>query len=94
MLFRSFDADTGRLLNAVYLRVLSDLADAGRAPSGERLAVMKTLVVRSLIEAAEAGERDPQRLTAYALGSLGDIRERYLPEETPGLIAAAPRRSA
>jgi hypothetical protein len=43
------------------------------AENGTALATLRTEVVASLIEAAEAGERDLPRLKAYALGNLKNI---------------------
>ena len=76
-LFRdsAFDAEATRSLGNAY-----DIACRSLHPKGRPPVVQETLA-RKIIEAAQRGERDPERLATIALGSLGpfhrDVTRRF-----------------
>jgi len=71
----AFDAEATRTLGHAY-----DIACRALHPKG-RLPVIQEQLARTIVEAAERGERDPERLAGIALGSLGpfhrDITKRF-----------------
>ncbi|MBI1182125.1 MAG: hypothetical protein GC201_16395 [Alphaproteobacteria bacterium] len=70
MSFRAYDIDTARMLSRVYESVLEEAGKARPDIPPERWAALKTHVIENLISAADVGERDPDRLRAYALGNI------------------------
>jgi hypothetical protein len=63
----AFDSETTRLLVAAYEQAC---AQAGRDPSPS----LKELFAKRILQAATRGERDLERLTAYALEGTHDLR--------------------
>jgi hypothetical protein len=61
----AFDAKTTRLLGQAYDLACSELHDDGQP------AVVKEIIAKRIIELASDGERDPKKLSAAALTSLG-----------------------
>ena len=55
-----------------------DIACRSLRPKG-RLPVIQELLAKKIIEAAQRGERDPERLAAIALGFLGPFPQRRNP---------------
>ena len=76
MPFRSYDLETARMLSRVYETVLEEAGKARPEIPPERWAALKTHIVENLISAADAGERDPDRLRSYALGNIRDFVEK------------------
>src|SRR5580692_3391913 len=74
-IFRSsgFDAEATRNLGKAY--DIACLHPKGRPP------VLQEALARKIVEAAQRGERDPDRLAAIALGTLGpfhrDVTRRF-----------------
>jgi hypothetical protein len=72
---RGFDDEATRSLGSAY-----DIACRSLHPKG-RLPVFQDLLAKKIIEAAQRGERDPDRLAAIALGGLGpfhrDVASRF-----------------
>jgi hypothetical protein len=61
----AFDAESTRLLGQAY-----DLACSGLRDDGQP-AVVKEIIAKRIIELASDGERDPKKLSAAVLTSLG-----------------------
>lgn len=72
MLFRTYDAQTNHLLGLVYQHALNEVARARPHLPRDVWPQVRTKVETNLAKAAEAGERDPQRLCSFALGGIGD----------------------
>jgi hypothetical protein len=70
-----FDADATRNLGTAYEIACRSLHPKGQPP------VFQELLAKKIIEAAQCGERDPDRLAAIALGILGpfhrDVTRRF-----------------
>lgn len=60
-----FDAETTRLLGWVFDSVAVELHDKGQP------AIVREVIAKRIIAAARRGERDPDRLRAAVLESLG-----------------------
>jgi hypothetical protein len=71
----AFDAEATHVLGSAY-----DIACRSLHPKG-RLPVIQDQLARKIIEAAQRGERDPERLATIALGTLGafhrDVTRRF-----------------
>jgi hypothetical protein len=61
----AFDAETTKVMGEAYDAACDELGD-GRPP-----ALLKEVIAKRIIDAAEKGERDPERLVARALDALG-----------------------
>jgi hypothetical protein len=76
-LFRdtAFDAEATQALGQAYDIACRALHPKGRPP------VIQDQLARKIIEAAQRGERDPERLATIALGTLGpfhrDVTQRF-----------------
>jgi hypothetical protein len=67
----AFDPETTKMMGEAYEAACGELGHNG-AP-----ALVKEVIAKRIIDAAQKGERDPQRLCAKALDALG-MSGRYL----------------
>jgi len=72
----AFDAETTKVMGEAYDAACDELGD--RRPP----ALLKEVIAKRIIDAAEKGERDPERLVARALDALG-LRGRVGRSSTP-----------
>jgi len=72
----AFDPEITKLMGQAYDAAFGELGD--RTPP----ALLKEIIAKRIIEAAEQGERDPKRLCASALDSLG-LRGRVSRSSAP-----------
>jgi hypothetical protein len=61
----AFDAETTKVMGEAYDAACGELGDRGSP------ALVKEVIAKRIIEAAESGERDAECLIAKALGALG-----------------------
>lgn len=82
----AFDAEATRALGDAYDIACRSLHPKGQPP------VIQELLARKIVEAAQSGERDPERLAAIGLGILGpfhrDVTRRF--GLVPNFFVSAP----
>jgi hypothetical protein len=66
----AFDAETTKLIGLAFDEACRELHDRGQPD------LVKEIMAKRIVEAANRGERDPHRLCAKALDALG-INRRY-----------------